>query len=267
MMDKGKKSVLGVLIDAVDYEAAVARIVEAAKARRPYGATALAVHGVMTGVADGEHLWRLNQLDLVVPDGQPVRWALNLVYKVGLPDRVYGPKLMLEVCRVAEKEGLSIFLYGSRTEVLERLQANLKRRFSGLKIAGVLPSKFRTLSPEEQLQLAQEIRASGAQIVFVGLGCPRQEVFAYEMRHLLGMPVVAVGAAFDFHAGLLREAPAWMQRYGLQWLHRLVQEPRRLWRRYLPLNAAYLALLFIQWVGVWSPPLKKPELPRELRYG
>ena len=118
MMDKGKKSVLGVLIDAVDYEAAVARIVEAAKARRPYGATALAVHGVMTGVADGEHLWRLNQLDLVVPDGQPVRWALNLVYKVGLPDRVYGPKLMLEVCRVAEKEGLSIFLYGSRTEVL-----------------------------------------------------------------------------------------------------------------------------------------------------
>jgi N-acetylglucosaminyldiphosphoundecaprenol N-acetyl-beta-D-mannosaminyltransferase len=171
MIDKGKKSVLGVLIDALDLEAAVARIAEAAKAQRPYGVTALAVHGVMTGVADGEHLWRLNHLDLVVPDGQPVRWALNLLHKVGLPDRVYGPRLMLEVCKVAEKENLPIFLYGSRPEVLERLQANLKGRFPGLKIAGALPSKFRTLSPEEQLQLAQEIRRSGAAIVFVGLGC------------------------------------------------------------------------------------------------
>jgi N-acetylglucosaminyldiphosphoundecaprenol N-acetyl-beta-D-mannosaminyltransferase len=267
MIDKGKKSVLGVLIDAVDLEAAAVKIAEAAKAQRPYGVTALAVHGVMTGVADGEHLWRLNHLDLVVPDGQPVRWALNLLHKVGLPDRVYGPRLMLEVCKIAEKENLPIFLYGSRPEVLKRLQANLKGRFPGLKIAGALPSKFRRLSPEEQLQLAQEIRRSGAAIVFVGLGCPRQEVFAYEMRGLLSMPVVAVGAAFDFHAGLLREAPLWMQRYGLQWLHRLAQEPRRLWRRYLPLNVAYLVLLFLQWAGVWSPPLKKPKPPKELRYG
>ncbi|MFX9862937.1 WecB/TagA/CpsF family glycosyltransferase, partial [Acinetobacter baumannii] len=88
-------------------------------------------------------------------------------------------------------------------------------------------------------------------MTFVGLGCPRQEVFAYEMRGLLGMPVIAVGAAFDFHAGLLREAPLWMQRYGLQWFHRLLQEPRRLWRRYLPLNTAYLALLLLQWAGIW----------------
>ncbi|WP_253718878.1 WecB/TagA/CpsF family glycosyltransferase, partial [Thermus scotoductus] len=125
MIDRGKKSVLGVMVDAVDYEAAVARIVAAAKEGRPYGVTALAVHGVMTGVGDPEHLWRLNELELVVPDGQPVRWALNLLHKTGLPDRVYGPRLMLEVCRAAEAEGLSIFLYGSRQEVLERLEANL----------------------------------------------------------------------------------------------------------------------------------------------
>uniref|UniRef100_A0A7V4AMK2 Glycosyltransferase n=1 Tax=Thermus tengchongensis TaxID=1214928 RepID=A0A7V4AMK2_9DEIN len=269
MIDQGKKSVLGVMVDAVDYEAAVARIVAAAKEGRPYGVTALAVHGVMTGVGDPEHLWRLNELELVVPDGQPVRWALNLLHKTGLPDRVYGPRLMLEVCRAAEAEGLSIFLYGSRQEVLERLEANLKRRFPKLQIAGAMPSRFRNLTPEERDQVVGEIRKSGARMTFVGLGCPRQEVFAYEMRGLLGMPVIAVGAAFDFHAGLLREAPLWMQRYGLQWFHRLLQEPRRLWRRYLPLNTAYLALLLLQWAGIWPPPLiiKKPRPPSELRYG
>lgn len=267
MIDQGKKSVLGVMVDAVDYEAAVARIVAAAKEGRPYGVTALAVHGVMTGVGDPEHLWRLNELELVVPDGQPVRWALNLLHKTGLPDRVYGPRLMLEVCRAAEAEGLSIFLYGSRQEVLERLEVNLKRRFPKLQIAGAMPSRFRNLTPEERDQVVGEIRKSGARMTFVGLGCPRQEVFAYEMRGLLGMPVIAVGAAFDFHAGLLREAPLWMQRYGLQWFHRLLQEPRRLWRRYLPLNTAYLALLLLQWAGIWPPPLKKPQPPRELRYG
>jgi N-acetylglucosaminyldiphosphoundecaprenol N-acetyl-beta-D-mannosaminyltransferase len=267
MIDKGKRSVLGVMVDAVDYQAAVARLVAAAKAGTPYGATALAVHGVMTGVGDPEHLWRLNELELVVPDGQPVRWALNILHKAGLPDRVYGPRLMLKVCQAAEAENLPIFLYGSRPEVLERLIVNLKDRFPSLQIAGSMPSKFRTLTPEERDQMAQEIRESGARMTFAGLGCPRQEVFAYEMRGLLEMPVIAVGAAFDFHAGLLREASPWMQRYGLQWFHRLLQEPRRLWRRYLPLNAAYLALLFLQWGEVWSPPLKKPQPPRELRYG
>lgn len=267
MIDRGKKSILGVMVDAVDYEAAVDRIIQAAREGKPYGVTALAVHGVMTGVGDPEHLWRLNELELVVPDGQPVRWALNLLHKAGLPDRVYGPKLMLEVCRAAEEEGFPIFLYGSRQAVLEQLEANLKRRFPKLQIAGAMPSRFRNLTLEERDQVVEEIRKSGARIVFVGLGCPRQEVFAYEMRNLLGMPVIAVGAAFDFHAGFLREAPPWMQRYGFQWLHRLLQEPRRLWRRYLPLNAAYLVLLLLQWARIWTPPLKKPRPPRELRYG
>lgn len=267
MIDKGKKSVLGVLVDVVDYEAAVAKILAAARDGRPYGVSALAVHGVMTGVGDGEHLWRLNELDLVVPDGQPVRWALNLLHAAGLPDRVYGPRLMLEVCAVAERDGVPIFLYGSRPEVLERLQKKLKERFPNLKIAGSMPSYFRRLTPEERDQVVRRIRASGARLVFVGLGCPRQEVFAYEMRSLLGMPVIAVGAAFDFHAGLLKEAPHWMQQLGLQWIHRLLQDPKRLWRRYLLLNVGYLVLLLLQWTGIWSPPYKKPLPPTEMRYG
>lgn len=267
MIDKGKKSVLGVLVDAVDYEAAVAKIIAAAREGRPYSVSALAVHGVMTGVGDGEHLERLNALDLVVPDGQPVRWALNLLHKTSLPDRVYGPRLMLEVCTAAEREGLPIFLYGSRLHVLKQLEAYLRRRFPELKIAGAMPSFFRTLTPQERDDVVHRIRQSGARLAFVGLGCPRQEVFAYEMRDRLCMPVVAVGAAFDFHAGFLKEAPRWMQRLGLQWLHRLIQDPRRLWRRYLLLNGAYILLLLLQWSGLWTPPYRQPRLPREIRYG
>ena len=267
MIDKGKKNVIGVLVDAVDYEAAVDKIIQAAHKGSPYGVSALAVHGVMTGVCDGEHLYRLNNLDLVVPDGQPVRWAINLLYKAGLPDRVYGPRLMLEVCNAAAREGLPIFLYGSRQEVLDKLVVNLKNRFPKLEIAGMLPSRFRPLTVLERDAVVQSILATGARITFVGLGCPRQEVFAYEMRGYLKMPILAVGAAFDFHAGVLKEAPEWAQKWGLQWFHRFLQDPKRLWRRYFFLSPLFLGLLFLQWIGTWTPPLKKPVFPREIRYG
>jgi len=264
MIDKGKHSVLGILVDAVDYDAAVQKILEAARAEKAFGVSALAVHGVMTGVQDKEHLWRLNSLELVVPDGQPVRWALNLLYRVGLADRVYGPQLMLKVCAAAEADHLPVFLYGSRRQVLERLVANLMKRFPHLKIAGFLPSVFRTLTLQERTDIVRAIRQSGAKIVFVGLGCPRQEIFVYEMRELLSMPVIAVGAAFDFHAGFLREAPLWMQRWGLQWFHRLLQEPDRLWRRYLVLGPAFVGLFLLQLAGLWKPEAGPPLRPREI---
>lgn len=240
MIDLGKRSVLGVMVDAVDYEAAVARIIAAAEECRPYSVTALAVHGVMTGVDDPEHLYRLNHFDLVTPDGQPVRWAMNWRHKTGLKDRVYGPNLMLRVCEAAASAGLPIFLYGSTEEVLGHLTTNLERRFPGLKIAGSEPSKFRTTTPEEKDEIASRIRDSGAQITFVGLGCPRQEVFAYEYRDDLSMPAIAVGAAFDYHAGLVSEPPELLQRWGLQWLYRLLQDPKRMWRRYLLLNPRFV---------------------------
>jgi exopolysaccharide biosynthesis WecB/TagA/CpsF family protein len=233
-------------VDAVDYEAAVSKVVSAARTRQGMAVSALAVHGVMTGVLDDVHRYRLNQFGLIVPDGQPVRWALNLLHGAGLEDRVYGPNLMLEVCQRAAAESLPIYLYGSRPEVLESLRENLTRRFPGLRIAGSQPSRFRCLSPEEKAEVVREIRASGAAITFVGLGCPRQEVWAYEFNGELNMPVIAVGAAFDFHAGTLAQAPPALQRRGLEWLYRLLREPRRLWRRYLFLNPAYLFLLALQ---------------------
>jgi N-acetylglucosaminyldiphosphoundecaprenol N-acetyl-beta-D-mannosaminyltransferase len=262
MIDKGKGNVLGVLVDIVDYEAATARILEAARDRRPYAVTALAVHGVMTGVQDPPHNARLNSFDLVTPDGQPVRGALNLLHHAGLADRVYGPTLTLRVLEQAAAEGLPVYLYGSTQPTLDRLVPALEGMFPALKIAGVESSKFRVAQPGEPAEIAERIKASGARLVLVGLGCPRQEVFTYAMRPLLDMPLLAVGAAFDYHAGLLKNPPPWMQKYSLEWLWRLGLEPKRLWRRYILLNPNYLARLAAQRSGVWKatppPPTTDP---------
>lgn len=263
MLDAGKRNVLGVLVDVVDYEAATERVLTAARQRTPMAVTALAVHGVMTGVADPAHNARLNAFDLVTPDGQPVRWALNLLHRAGLADRVYGPTLTLRVVERCAAEGLPVYLYGSTEATLDRLVAALTERFPALKVAGAEPSKFRTAREGELAQIAARIRDSGARVLLVGLGCPRQEIFTYAIRPLLDGPALAVGAAFDYHAGQLRRPPAWMQRRGLEWLWRLGLEPRRLWRRYLLLNPAYLARLGAQRTGLWraTPPAPAAEPP------
>jgi exopolysaccharide biosynthesis WecB/TagA/CpsF family protein len=268
VIDRGRRNVIGIRIDAVDYDLAVDRIVRAARERRPAAVSALAVHGVMTGVLDRAHRYRLNSLDLVVPDGQPVRWALNWLHGADLSDRVYGPTLMLRLCERLAEEGLPIFLYGSTPEQLLRLQERLMGRFPALRIAGIEPSRFRQLTADEQRETAARIRASGAALTFVGLGCPRQEVWVFEMRRLVGMPLIAVGAAFSFHAGLLPQAPPLMQAWGLEWLFRLVQEPERLWRRYLLLNPLYLFLLALQGSGLRRFDPDDGVMPaEELRYG
>jgi N-acetylglucosaminyldiphosphoundecaprenol N-acetyl-beta-D-mannosaminyltransferase len=262
---QGKRNVLGVLVDATDYATATARIVEAAREHRGFAVTALAVHGVMTGVEDPAHNARLNSFDLVTPDGQPVRWALNTLHGAGLTDRVYGPTLTLKVVEQAAAEGLPVYLYGSTEPTLERLVPALQGMFPALKIAGVEASKFRKSQPGEPEAIAERIKASGARIVLVGLGCPRQEIFTYAMRPLLDMPLLAVGAAFDYHAGLLKNPPAWMQKYALEWLWRLGLEPKRLWKRYILLNPAYLSRLGAQKLGLWkaAPPAPATEPVRE----
>jgi exopolysaccharide biosynthesis WecB/TagA/CpsF family protein len=218
MIEQRKENVLGVLVNVTDYKESVERILRAAHARERLGVAALAVHGVMTGVLDGEHRFRLNSLDLLVPDGQPVRWALNWIHKAGLKDRVYGPNLTLEVCKKAEQEGLSVFFLGGTQEILCRLKQNLLARFPRLVVAGTVSSKFRPLTIAEKDSVLREIRQSGASIVFVGLGCPRQEIWVYEFRESLDCPILAVGAAFPFLAGTIEQAPLWMQQRGLEWL-------------------------------------------------
>jgi exopolysaccharide biosynthesis WecB/TagA/CpsF family protein len=185
-----------------------------------------------------------------------------------LADRVYGPLLMLKLCERAAADGIPIFLFGGSDALLAAISDRLTRRIPGLKIAGVKASRFRRLTEEEQQGLVETIRASGAGLVFIGLGCPRQEVCAFELQPHLSLPFVAVGAAFSFHAGLLPQAPPAMQKAGLEWLYRLAQEPKRLWRRYVFLNPLYLALVLVQRVGFgrFDPDHALP--PTELlRYG
>jgi exopolysaccharide biosynthesis WecB/TagA/CpsF family protein len=267
LIDLGKKSVLGVKVDVTDYASAVWRIVAAAKAEHPFSVTALPVHGIMTGALDEAHRFRLNSFDLLLPDGQPVRWALNLIYDVGLRERVYGPNLMLALCDAAARENLPIYLFGSRAETIKLLSDNLKNRYPHLRIAGSQPGRFAVLSSTERNELVNTIRDSGAKIVFAGLGCPRQEIWAYENRDALSMPVVCVGAAFDFHAGTVSQAPARLQNAGLEWAYRLSREPRRLWRRYALLNPLYVAMIAAQASGMatYDRPPRAPT--RDLNYG
>jgi N-acetylglucosaminyldiphosphoundecaprenol N-acetyl-beta-D-mannosaminyltransferase len=267
MLNAGKRNVLGILIDAADYDAALETIFTAAEKRQNLTVTALAVHGLMTGALDRVHQFRLNHLDLLLPDGQPIRWVLNLLYRAGLRDRVYGPNLMKRVCAAAAQRGTPIYFYGTNPETLDSLQIQLAIEHPDIIIAGVEPSRFRRLSPSEKEGVAARILASGARIVFVGLGCPRQETFAYEFRDLLPMPVLAVGAAFPFIAGLLPQAPLWMQNAGLEWLFRLVAEPKRLWRRYLFLNPAYLCLVALQALHVLTFSTEGRAPTSELLYG
>lgn len=268
MIDHGKHNIVGVNVHAVDYQAAVSKIVQAAKGRQPLGVSALAVHGVMTGVMDNIHRHRLNKLELVVPDGQPVRWALNIMHGTKLKDRVYGPNLMLETCKAAAEQGLSVFLFGGKQELLDDLSASLLKKYPSLKISGMLPSRFRTVSPTEKREIIDTIAASGAAITLVGLGCPRQEVWTYEFKNELSMPVLAVGAAFNFHAGQLDQAPPMMQKYGLEWLFRFFKEPRRLWHRYLVLNPYYVLLVALQTCGLRKFDTQSTETPTsEVLYG
>ncbi len=248
MHNAGKRNVVGILIDVVDYEGAEEAIIRAALERKTMSVSALAVHGLMTGALDREQKFRLNQFSLLVPDGQPVRWALNWLHR-------------------AAREGLPVYFYGSTPEILQSLGQSLELRFPGLVIAGMESSRFRRLSLIEREQLAERVRSSGAAMVFVGLGCPRQEVFVYEFRELVSMPLLAVGAAFPFLAGIVPQAPPWMQNFGLEWLFRLCLEPRRLWRRYLVLNPTYLFLLTLQILGLSKFRTDGQSPASELLYG
>lgn len=267
MRDPNKRNVLGVLINPADYDSATDFVFEAARDKRSAAISALAVHGLMTGALNSEQKFRLNHFDLLVPDGQPVRWALNLLHKCGLKDRVYGPNLTRRICARAATEATPIYFYGSTPEILAALQHELRKTYPKIQIAGMEPSKFRCLTIAEKLELVERIKNSGAAMLFVGLGCPRQEIFAFEFREVLAMPILAVGAAFPFLAGKLPQAPSWMQAAGLEWLFRLVSEPKRLWRRYVYLNPAYVFLVSLQALRLqrFAPEGESPA--KELLYG
>ncbi len=241
--------VLGVPLAVVDYAAALDWMAATvAHGGRGYVCVA-ATHTVVACAEDAALREAVLGSSLTVPDGQPLVWAMNALGGAGLRDRVYGPELMARHCARAAGDGTRVFLYGGRDEAaLARLAELLAARFPGLRIAGSHTPPFRPLTPAEEERVAEEIDASGADVVWVGIGVPKQEKWMHAMRPRLRAPVlVGVGAAFDFHAGLVPQAPAWLQRAGLEWAFRLGQEPRRLWRRYAHHNPRFVARFARQW--------------------
>ena len=204
--------------------------------------SAAAVHLVMLAQEDAEVRRAVLDATLVVPDGQPLVWALRALGH-GAATRVYGPELMARYCARAAHSGTPAFLYGGRSEaVLVELAVRLRTRFPGLELVGGHSPPFREPTAQEDEQVAARIDASGAQVVWVGTGQPRQEQWMARMRPRLAAPMlIAVGAAFDFHAGLVAQAPDWMGQRGLEWTYRLAREPRRLWRRYARYNPRFVA--------------------------
>lgn len=208
------------------------------------------VHGVMESQRD-EELRRIHaEAGLVTPDGVPLLWLGRLRGFADM-DRVYGPDLMLRLCDRSPSRGYRHYLYGGGEGVPERLAARLSKRFPGLDIVGSYSPPFRPLTPEEDDEVVRRLNAARPDIVWVGLGTPKQERWMEAHRSRLRAPVlIGVGAAFDFHSGLKSQAPRWMQRGGLEWLFRLASEPRRLWRRYLVNNAWFIALVLAQACGL-----------------
>jgi N-acetylglucosaminyldiphosphoundecaprenol N-acetyl-beta-D-mannosaminyltransferase len=217
--------------------------------------TAAAVNLVMSAREEPATRAAVLGATLAVPDGQPLVWALKALGHTRAT-RVYGPDLMAHYCARAARAGTPIYLYGGRTpEALELLQARLRARFTGLRIAGGHSPPFRALTDAEERRVIAAIDDSGAEVVWVGTGQPKQELWMHRMRpHLRAPLLVGVGAAFDFHAGLVPQAPAWMGRNGLEWIYRLAREPRRLWRRYARYNPRFVAGFARQYVRARRAP-------------
>ena len=243
-----KHNLFGVQVSAVTCAEACDAILQAAQLREPAVVSAFAVHALVEASTAPELRKVANQFAIVTPDGQPVRWALNWLHGARLRHNVRGSELMWRLCERAAEEGVSIYLYGSSPKTLAALQTRLLAAFPGLEIAGAESPPFRALSADEDAAMVERVNASGAGLMFLGLGCPKQDYFAAAHADRIQAVQLCVGAAFDFHAGTKATAPEWMQRRGLEWVFRLYQEPSRLWKRYLVTNSVFIRKLFSQFL-------------------
>ena len=235
--------VLGVGISAINMKMAVDEITRWIDEGEHHYVCVTGVHGVMESQRDPELLRIHNESGLTTPDGMPMVWSARWAGSRHV-DRVYGPDLMLEVCRVAADRGWTSYFYGAKQGVPEMLARRLQERFPGLKVVGSYSPPFRDLTDEEQLEIIDRINEASPDLVWVGLSTPKQERWvASHIGKLNAAALLAVGAAFDIHAGKLRQAPRWMQRSGLEWLYRLYREPRRLLRRYLRNNPRFVVAM------------------------
>lgn len=232
-------SVIGSPIDCVDWEGSLARLQLWASEHESRVVCICNAHSVVTARQDKEFAAAVNSADMATPDGAPVAWLMRRLGASG-QQRINGPDLMLKYCEAAAKRGESIYLYGGAETTLSILRDELPKRFPGLVIAGSHSPPFRALSEEEDAAIVRDINDSGAGTIWVSLGCPKQEKWMAAHRGRINGVMIGVGAAFDYHAGIISRAPLWMQNSGLEWLHRLASEPRRLWKRYFVTNTLFI---------------------------
>jgi len=257
---RDRANVLGVGIHAIDLPTAAILIENAVREGRKGYVCVTSVHGVMEAQRDPEFRKILNRALLVAPDGMPTVWVGRLQGKSAMK-RVFGPDLMMEVCRRSRYTGMRHFLYGGNPGIADELAATLRRKIPGIRIVGTFTPPFRSLHASEQLWLEKQVEAARPDILWVGLSTPKQEKFmAANFQRLPVKIMIGVGAAFDIHTGHVKDAPRWMKNAGLQWVHRLCQEPGRLWKRYLINNSSFLTALCLQLMG-----LRRYPLPREAR--
>ena len=241
---------LGVGLSVLNLKLALAAIGNALEKKSKGYICVTGVHGVMEAQEDSKFRDILNRSFLNTPDGMPMVWAGKLAGHSQM-DRVYGPDLMLMVCEYTRDHGYSHFLYGGGDGVAEELKQKLEAKFPGIQIVGTYTPPFRPLNTQEEEALAGEVRAKRPDIIWVGLSTPKQEKFMSQYLPRLDTTLMfGVGAAFDFHAGRIRQAPRWMQRSGLEWFFRLCCEPRRLWKRYFRNNPRFAFKFFCQKTGL-----------------
>jgi N-acetylglucosaminyldiphosphoundecaprenol N-acetyl-beta-D-mannosaminyltransferase len=249
-------NVLGVGVSVINERTALAAIAQGLERRAKGCVCVTGVHGVMEAQRDAELRNILNRAFLNTPDGMPLVW-LGRLAGFGEMDRVYGPDLMLAVCKHTQEKNCTHFLCGGGEGVATELKQRLEKKFPGLKIAGTYTPPFRPLTTDEENELIRLVNGLKPDILWVGLSTPKQEkLMAKLLPRLDSVLMFGVGAAFDFHAGRMRQAPRWMQRSGLEWFFRLGCEPRRLWRRYLRNNPLFAAKIFCQLTGLKQYPLK-----------
>lgn len=244
MIYLGKFKIIDNLITACDYDFILKKIEEAIKGNKSLLISPITSHTLVKAHYDKSLRKVLDSFDYLVPDSQWVKRSIWFLYGKRLKERVYGPDLMLKTCQLTEKKGFRIFLYGNKKTVLIKLIQKLKEKFPLLKIAGKEESKFRELTEGEMRQLGKSIEKNKGEIIFICLGSPKQEIFSYNLKKYLNTPkiLIPVGAAFDFISGNKSQAPKWIQRWGLEWAWRLIQEPRRLGKRYIVDGIQFLLL-------------------------
>jgi N-acetylglucosaminyldiphosphoundecaprenol N-acetyl-beta-D-mannosaminyltransferase len=242
-------NILNVDIHSTSYQTASAQIIEWAKKTESRYVCAANVHMVMEAYDHPDYREILNHADIVTPDGMPLVWIMRQKGK-NSQDRVYGPSLMLHILDLAEKNRIPIGLYGSSNQVLDHLKAYLLNKYPGLLINYSYSPPFRDLTSEEDYRIIEQMKESGMRILFVGLGCPKQEVWMGAHKNKIPVVMIGVGAAFDFHAGIKPQASPIIQKLGLEWLFRLIHEPRRLWKRYLINNPRFIVLVLAELFGI-----------------